>query len=51
LKFNQIQHSLEIRPSAIFSWNSTKSEISVGIPPNAVLSNEIQPKANFSLGI
>jgi hypothetical protein len=50
-KFNKVQLSLEIQPNAIFSWNSTKSKISVGIQPNAVLSSEIQPKANFSLGI
>jgi hypothetical protein len=51
LKFNEIQHSLEIQPYLIFSWNSPKSKISVGIQPNAVLSSEIQSKANFSLGI
>jgi hypothetical protein len=51
LEFNQIQHSLEIRPNAIFSWNSTKSNIHLKFNQIAVLSIEIQPKANFSLGI
>jgi hypothetical protein len=43
LKFDQMR---------FFSWNSTKSKISVGIQPNAVLSSEIQPKSKiFSLNL